>query len=73
MTCNTVHRLDLKFPKMTFKGVKQSTIIRTKTNEVYHIIVNFNRQLNVSIIMAVQMALSTLIDIVESYNAKILL
>ncbi|XP_022796221.1 protein kintoun-like isoform X2 [Stylophora pistillata] len=25
---------NLKFPKMTFKGVKQSTIIRTKTNEV---------------------------------------
>lgn len=25
---------DLKFPKMKFKGVKQSTVIRTKTMEV---------------------------------------
>ena len=25
---------DLKFPKMKFKGVKQSSVIRTKTKEV---------------------------------------
>ena len=41
---------------MKFKGVKQSTVIRTKTSEVYYIITNFSHQFNVSTIMAVQMA-----------------
>ncbi|XP_078362461.1 protein kintoun-like [Oculina patagonica] len=30
----TLDRKNLKFPKMKFKGVKQSTVIRTKTKEV---------------------------------------
>ena len=41
---------------MKFKGVKQSTVIRTKTSEVYYIITNFSHKFNVSTIMAVQMA-----------------